>query len=298
MSINVRFDLRHLKAFMAVAELLHFKKAAEALFITQPALSRLIKNLENEVKAELFARTTRQVALTEAGRLLQDECRLAFSHIERGVHLAQRAAEGDIGHITIAYNDFSINGNLPRILEAFKEKFPQVAVELSYIPSHLQHEALRDCQIDIGFLIGPSEDDCIESLLVDREKTVVILPVKHPLAQRKTIRLKELADEKFIIGSEGGWQAFRAHIFTICQKAGFIPQIIQEASTSNGIFGLVAANMGISLYAECVKNFTRRDIVVVPLEEDQSIIETVAAWNTAYESPSARRFKELLKQAL
>ena len=78
MSINIRFDLRHLKAFIAVAEQLHFKKAADSLFITQPALSRLIKSLEEEVQAELFTRTTRQVALTQAGQLLLSECRLAF----------------------------------------------------------------------------------------------------------------------------------------------------------------------------------------------------------------------------
>lgn len=298
MSINIRFDLRHLKAFIAVGKLLHFKKAADSLFITQPALSRLVKALEEEVGAELLTRTTRQVSLTAAGKLFLDECQLAFDHLERGMHLAQRATAGDIGHISVAYNDFSINGPLPRILELFKENYPDISVELSYIPTHLQHQALLDCEIDIGFLIGPYETEHIDSVRVSREKVVAVLPIKHPLAKRDSIRLKELANEKFIVGSKSGWQAFRLRIYDFCSQAGFSPQVIQEASSSNGILGLVAANMGVTLYAECVRNFQRKDVAVVPLKEEHMTVETVAAWNTAYESASARLFKKQMSRSL
>ncbi|MBS97140.1 MAG: LysR family transcriptional regulator [Oceanospirillaceae bacterium] len=298
MSINIRFDLRHLKAFIAVAEQLHFKKAADSLFITQPALSRLIKSLEEEVQAELFTRTTRQVALTQAGQLLLSECRLAFGHIERGMHLAQRASNGDIGHISLAYNDFAINGPLPRILELFKETHPDISVELSYVPSHLQHQLLQDCEIDVGFRMGPYKAENIDSLTVAREKLVAVLPAKHPLANRKSIRLKELANDRFIFGSDIGWQAFRRRAYDFCQQFGFEPQIVQEASSSNGILGLVAANMGVALYAECAENFQRKEVVLVELEEKHLTVETVAAWNTVYESPSARLFKDHLRSLL
>ena len=298
MGNNVRFDLRQIKDFIAVAEALHFKKAAEALFITQPALSRLIKGLEEEVGAHLLARTTRQVNLTESGRLFLEECRQVFLHIDRGVYLARRAAAGDIGHITVAYNDFSINGVLPRILERFKECHPEVGIELVYMPSHEQHKALRDLLIDIGFLIGPLAVEGIETHRVVYERTTVILPVRHPLAHRSSIRAAELADEKFILGSESGWSEYRAYVLKVCLRAGFTPNVIQEATTSNGIFGLVAANMGISLYSDCVKKFQREDIAVVPLEGESTAIETVAAWSKSYESPSARLFKELLKSEM
>lgn len=283
---------------MAVAEQLHFKKAADSLYVTQPALSRLIKALEEEVDAELFTRTTRQVSLTKAGELLLSQCQLAFGHIERGIHLARRASTGDIGHISIAYNDFAINGPLPRILELFKEDHPDISIELSYVPSHLQHQLLQDCEIDVGFRMGPYKAENIDSLSVAREKLVAVVPSKHPLATRGSIRLKELENENFIFGSDIGWQAFRRRVYGFCRQYGFDPKVVQEASSSQGILGLVAANMGVALYAKCAENIQRSEIVLLELEEKHLTVETVAAWNTVYENPSALLFKEHMRALL
>lgn len=296
-SINIRFDLRQIRAFFAVAQTLHFKQAAEVLCITQPALSRLIKGLEENIGAALFARTTRQVELTAAGILFLEECQQAFIHLERGVQLAQRANTGDIGHISVAYNDFSINGVLPLILDLFKEKYPDISIELIYMPSHEQHKAIQDHDIDVGFLIGPLKLKGIDTHRSALERIVAILPKRHSLAGRKSLKIEELANEKFILGTESGWHEFREYIFRACMKAGFRPNIIQEASTSNGIFGLVAANMGISLYSECIEKFKREDIEVIPIEEELSI-ETIAAWNTAFISPSFRLLRDLLQNEL
>nr|WP_299244942.1 LysR family transcriptional regulator [uncultured Halomonas sp.] len=298
MNNNIRFDLRHIRAFIAVAETLHFKKAADILCITQPAFSRLIKGLEESVGAELFKRTTRQVELTEAGRLFLAECQEALSHLERGAHLAQLAAQGDIGRITVAYNDFSINGVLPEILDRFKEKYPGIAIDLTYMPSHEQYQAIKDYDIDVGFLIGPLELKGVETHRLALERVVAILPRRHPLATRKSIKIEELAEERFILGAESGWQAFRTYTFELCLKSGFTPYVIQEATTSNGIFGLVAANMGISLYSECAKSFKREGIAIVPLANEQHRIETIAAWNQSYISSSFKLFRDLLQNEL
>lgn len=296
--MNIRFDLRQVRAFLAVANTLHFKQAAEFLCITQPALSRLIKGLEEAIGAELFSRTTRQVGLTMAGRLFMDECQQAITHLERATHLAQQAASGDIGHLSIAYNDFSINGVLPSILEIFKEKYPDISVDLVYMPSHTQHKALLDHEIDVGFLIGPLDIEGIETFRAALEHIVVILPRHHRFAGREKLGIQELADEKFILGTETGWREFRQYIFNICLKAGFTPHVVQEASTSSGIFGLVASNMGVSLYSDCINRFQRDDIVVVPLDHDDYTVETIAAWSRAYATPSFRLFHELLQDRL
>ena len=295
MSINVRFDLKQMKAFVAVAEHLHFKRAADVLFITQPALSRLIKGLEEELGAELFKRTTRQVALTEAGRLFLQECNQAFRHIERGVDLAHSAAAGDIGQLTVAYNDFAINGALPGILERFKELHPDVTVELLYMPSHEQYKAINDLLIDVGFLLGPMSVAGIDSLPVAEERMVVILPARHPLAGHASLRVEQLKDERFIFGAQSGWSLFREQSFQLCQRFGFTPNIIQEATTSIGIFGLVAANMGVSIYSECAYKIQREGVIIVPLANDHPRVQTIAAWNEDYETPTARRFKALLR---
>ncbi len=295
MSINVRFDLKQMKAFVAVAEHLHFKRAADVLFITQPALSRLIKGLEEELGAQLFQRTTRQVALTEAGRLFLQECNQVFLHIERGVDLARSAAAGDIGHLTVAYNDFAINGALPAILERFKELHPEVTVELLYMPSHEQYKAINDLLIDVGFLLGPVSVPGIESLPVAEEKMVVIVPARHPLAGHKSIQVEQLKDERFIFGAQSGWSLFREQSFQLCQRFGFAPNIIQEATTSIGIFGLVAANMGISLYSECAYKIQREGVIIIPLANAHARVQTIAAWSEDYETPTAGRFKALLR---
>ncbi|EZI27835.1 MULTISPECIES: LysR family transcriptional regulator [Pseudomonas] len=295
MSINIRFDLKQMKAFIAVAEHLHFKRAADVLFITQPALSRLIRALEEEVEAQLFQRTTRQVALTEAGRLFLHECQQVFRHIERGIELARSAAAGDIGHLTVAYNDFAINGALPAILERFKELHPNVTVELLYMPSHEQYKAIDDCLIDVGFLLGPVSMPGIKSLPVSQERMVAILPARHPLAGNTSIRVEQLKDERFIFGAASGWSLFREQSFQLCQRFGFTPNIIQEATTSIGIFGLVAANMGVSIYSECAYKIQREGVAIIPLENEHACVQTIAAWNDAYETPTAARFRALLQ---
>lgn len=295
MSINIRFDLKQMKAFIAVAEHLHFKRAADVLFITQPALSRLIRALEEEVEAQLFQRTTRQVALTEAGRLFLHECQQVFRHIERGIELARSAAAGDIGHLTVAYNDFAINGALPAILERFKELHPNVTVELLYMPSHEQYKAIDDCLIDVGFLLGPVSMPGIKSLPVSQERMVAILPARHPLAGNTSIRVEQLKDERFIFGAASGWSLFREQSFQLCQRFGFTPNIIQEATTSIGIFGLVAANMGVSIYSECAYKIQREGVIIIPLANAHARVQTIAAWSEDYETPTAGRFKALLR---
>ena len=125
----MRFELRHMRAFIAVAEELQFRPAAERLHMTQSALTRTIQGLEEAVGAELLSRTTRVVQLTEAGRTFLYECRLALGHIEKASLLAQAAAEGKVGYLRIAYMDFAINGKLPMIIEKFLSTHPGIKVE-------------------------------------------------------------------------------------------------------------------------------------------------------------------------
>jgi DNA-binding transcriptional LysR family regulator len=245
----LRIDVHQIKAFLAVADALQFKGAAEQLHITQPALSSIIKALELEVGAQLLQRTTRVVELTGAGRVFAEQSRLALEHIERAALLARRAEAGQIGNLRIAYMDFAINGALPEIIEAFSKSFPQIAIDLVHIPSTLQKDAIQDTSIDVGFMIGTYHAANIETIPFAMEKLVVLLPTGHRLAKRKTIRVQELAKERFVLGGPDSWEAFRHHFFAISHAAGFLRDIAQEASTSDGIFGLGAANTGISIYS-------------------------------------------------
>lgn len=291
----MRFELRHIRAFLAVAEELQFRVAAERLHMTQPALSRAIQWLEQAVGTQLFNRTTRSVELTEAGRAFQLECDLAMKHINQAVRLAQSAARGDVGYLRIAYMDFAINGELPKLVERFRAAHPGIRLDLFHMPTSEQKEALLNGTIDFGFLISPFKAATIESMTFSREKMVVLLPAAHRLAAMRTISMKELSEEPFVIGSPGAWTAFRGLFFNLCHAAGFTPTITQEASTSDGIFGLVAANTGISIYPSCVKNIQRAGIVVRALSAKGAVLETEACWAAAAGSASRQLFIQFLK---
>jgi DNA-binding transcriptional LysR family regulator len=294
----MRIELQQIRAFLAVAETLHFKSAAERLHITQPALSRVVKALEERVGASLFARTTRHVQLTNAGKVFAEHCQLALTQLEQGVILARHAEAGNIGHLRIAYMDFSINGALPRAIEEFNREYPSISIDLVHLPSMSQKEALLNSTIDVGFMIAPFTAPLVNQLSFGREKMTVLLPDAHPLAKKTNVRLAELAEERFILGAKESWEAFRSHFFAICHRAGFSPTVAQEASTSDGIFGLVAANIGISIYPECVHNIHRKGLAIRPLLDKDTELEYIVCWRSDAENPSTEAFIRVLSARL
>jgi len=294
----MRFELRHLRAFVLLAEELHFGHAAERLCMTQPALSRIIRSLEEDIGVELLLRTTRSVELTEAGRVFLSECREVLRLLERGVMRTHSAALGEAGNISVAYTDFAINGPLPRILEAFRREHPGVRVELSYVPTVVQKEEILAGHIDIGLMVGPFQSKGVNSISVMFDPLVVLLSDGHPLARQEAISLKDLSEEPFVLGSKGSWAAFRHIVFSACREAGFSPNVVQEASTSDGIFGLVSANIGVSLYPGCVRSIQRQGLTIRPLEGGVHQVETLAVWRSDSVSPSVQRFVSTLSNII
>jgi len=287
-----KFDLRQARAFLFVAEDLHFGRAAGRLFVTQPALSRTIRSLEETVGVALFERSTRRVRLTSAGEAFAAECRLALGHFELAETAARNAAEGREGRLRVGYMDFAINGRLPQIIRAFRNQYPQVRLDLEYIPTAMQHWALLEGRIDIGFVIGEFSAPKVMNLLVERDDFVALLPEGHALSSRSSIRLSDLAAEPFVLGSEDAFSSFRALLFPLCHNAGFFPRIVQQASNTSGIFGMVAAGVGVTLYAGCARNLRRAGVLVKPLADVRETIPTFAAWVADHPSEVLRRFKD------
>ncbi|SDA31655.1 DNA-binding transcriptional regulator, LysR family [Methylobacterium sp. UNC378MF] len=290
----MRFDLRHVTSCLVLAQELHFGRAAQRLATTQPGLSRLIAELEIGVGVKLFRRTTRTVEVTEAGRAFLAECRIGLDHLERAVTLAQRTATGMAGVLRVGYMDFAINGRLPELVRAFSEVRPGIRLELSHVPSQLQREALLNDRIDVGFTLSAVDNEHFDSLLFDRDSYVALLPVTHPLSNARSLTLKDLAGEPFVMGSGGSWSAYREAFFAICHRRGFHPIISQEASSSEGIFGLVAAGAGVSTYASCVRNVQRRGIVIRSLDDVPDTIATYATWMKPARSTSLEAFTSFL----
>lgn len=289
-----KFDLRQARAFLFVADDLHFGRAAARLFTSQPALSRSIHALEDAIGTPLFARTTRRVRLTPAGEVFAAECRLALGHLARATTAAHDAADGSVGRLRIGYMDFAINGRLPQMLKDYRAQHPRDVLDLEYNPSAKQRTALLEGRIDIGFVIGEFESQKVLNVLVAQDDYVALLPDGHPLTTRRTLGLADLANEPFVMGSEDAFSTFRGLLFPLCHAAGFFPNIVQQASNSNGIFGMVAAGVGVSVYAGCARNIRRVGVVVKPLVDVSDVIPTFAVWVADHPSPVLQRFRDFL----
>lgn len=291
-----KFDIRQVRAFLFVADELHFGRAAARLFTSQPALSRTIHALEEAVGAPLLERSTRRVRLTDAGEAFAAESRLAFGHLERAATAAQNAADGKVGRLRIGYMDFAINGRLPTLLNNFRAKYPRDILDLQYNPSAKQRNALLEGRLDVGLIIGEFTSQKVANVLVEQNDYVALLPDSHKLARADKVCLSDLAKEPFVMGSEDAFSTFRQFLFPLCHTAGFFPNIVQQASSTNGIFGMVAAGVGVSVYAGCARNIRRVGVTIKPLADVQETIPTFAAWVTDNPSEVLQRFKEYLIQ--
>ena len=288
------FDLRQARAFVFVADELHFGRAAARLFVSQPSISRSIRNLEDSLGVTLLERSTRRVRLTVAGDAFAAECRLAFGHLNRAVGAAHSASEGHEGLLRVGYMDFAVNGRLPNILRDFRAAHPRVAIDLQYLPTALQHAALLDGRIDIGFMIGEFDSPNVVNMLVAQEDFVALLPERHGLASAQGVRLSDLGEESFVVGDEASYSSFRTRMFAVCQAAGFFPKIVQQAPNTSGIFGLVAAGMGVALMGGSARNLLRAGVVVKPLSDVIETIPTFAAWVSGDTSLVLNRFTKAL----
>jgi len=186
--------------------------------------------------------------------------------------------------------DFAINGPLPAILNAFRTVHPGVTIDLAYMWAERQHEAITAGDMDIGFLVGPFAVPGIDSLPVLAERFDPILPVAHPLAAINRIARADLRAEPFILGASAIWGPYRRLVDELCLSAGFTPTVIQETQNSDGIFGLVAAGMGVSIYVEGARNFALRGCVTHPFKNLVASIDTTAAWRADNPSPLIANF--------
>jgi DNA-binding transcriptional LysR family regulator len=256
--------LRHLKYFVALAEELHFGRAAQRLHLAQPGLSQQIKALESELGVLLLARSRRRVELTPAGRTLLEEGRRALTQVERAANLTRRVAAGEIGPLTIGSTESAAWGLLPELIDEYRKRYGSVHLTVREMTSPMQVAALRSGEIDVG-LLRPTVDTAGLAVTVLREeKVVLLLPETHRLARRRTIPLKILAGEPMIVHSSSrpGWSDF---IIGLCRSAGFEPQISQEASNSTTAASFVAAGLGFTMVPESLKGLVRPRIVWRPI---------------------------------
>jgi DNA-binding transcriptional LysR family regulator len=240
-------ELRHLRAFAAVAEELHFGRAAARLHIAQPPLSQQIKQLERDLGVRLLERTTRQVRLTNAGVVFLEHARRVLTEADRARESVLLTERGERGEIRVGLTGATTWRLLPRLTRAYRERYPLVRLELHpSVFSGAQISALLDGGIDVALLRAPVPA-LLESRTVLDEELVAVLPDEHPLAARASVPLADLAGENFVSYPDRQGSNLRDTAMRACTDAGFWPRVVQEAQDTYTVVALVAAAVGVAL---------------------------------------------------
>jgi DNA-binding transcriptional LysR family regulator len=290
-------ELRHLRYFSTVATELHFGRAAEKLHIAQPPLSKQIQDLEAELGFELFNRTKRSVALTPAGKEFLVEVERIFQQLDRAIDIGRKTSRGELGQISIGFVGSATYNILPVMLQRFRDRYPDVRIELHELTTDRQLVWLREGRIDLGLIRSPIVERDLISQVIFQESLVVALPINHPLAMLEEIDIRSLVIEPFILFPRQLAPGLYDPIIAICQAAGFSPQVVQECIQMQTIVSLVSANMGVSILPESIQEAQRQGVVYKPIRSTDLSVEKLATiaivWRINDDSPTMNRFLEI-----
>jgi DNA-binding transcriptional LysR family regulator len=292
-------ELRHLRYFVAVAEQLNVRQAAQRLHVSQPPLSRQIHDLEDELSTKLFDRSKQRLALTPAGECFLKEARQILSQVQRAVQLAQATSRGEAGELSIAILPPIGGLFLPPAIRAFREQFPVVDLTILDMSPQEQITALMDRRIDLGFVPVPvvEMNSDLEFELVRRVDLMVALPPGHRLAKQARLTLRKLAGESFVFFNRSSAASAHDWIMNLCRQAGFEPRIAKLADGAQSILELVAAGFGVALVPELFQRFPS-DVVFRPLPSATPKFHLSLAWPRENESQLLKAFLEILRTHL
>jgi DNA-binding transcriptional LysR family regulator len=291
-------ELRHLRYFVAVAEELHFGRAAQRLFMAQPPLSQQIQQLEKEIGVILFARTNRRVQLTPAGDVFLAETRAILARVDAAVLRTQRTGRGEVGWLGVGFVASSTYDVLPDILRTFRERYPDVELELVEMLGNEQETALRERRIHVGFSRLPSLSEGMVHEPVVEEDLILAVPASHPLAKHTEILLADLSQEPFVLFPHLAQSSYAAYMIRICQEAGFSPRVVQETGEMQTAVSLVAAGIGVAIVPESVRNLMRTGVVYRPMVAPSPRIELTMVYSKNDISPVLPRFLKTVRDVV
>ncbi|QQU67587.1 LysR family transcriptional regulator [Pseudomonas fluorescens] len=292
---------RLLHQFIAVAEELHFGRAAVRLHMAQPPLSQAIKNLEDLVGVPLLARNRHSVQLLPAGKAFLAEARELLDRGKKAIDAAVRASEGMDGRLTIGFVGSVSYELLPRLLARIRENFPRVHIDLRELTSAEQAEQLLARKIDLGIVRLPVANlGEIETQVIETERLVAVLPITHPLAGKQTLWLKDLEREPFMAFPSDKIPSLHGKFLLACEASGFNPRIALEAWQMSSMVSLVAANFGVALLPRQVVVSPHHGVIYKELadEYEHLSLNIAIAWQTKHMSPTLSSVLSLLQADL
>jgi DNA-binding transcriptional LysR family regulator len=291
-------ELRHLRYFVAVAEELHFGRAAKRLHIAQPPLSRQIRDLEREIGTPLFERVPRGVELTPAGAAFLPEARLTLAQADRAQRTAQRAAQGETGRLRVGFVEAATHsGILPDVLSFFRVHLPSVGLSLFELDPLRQAEAFLDGRIDLGILHSPplDADRWLRVDVIYTEPVVLAVPKAHRFSGRARFTLGSLAGESFVLFPRHVAPSMYDDIIARCRAVGFSPRIVQEAAGWHTLASLVGAGVGVGFVPRSLTSFQQHGVDYRSVRDLSVDMALSAAWKSGERSPVRERFVTALR---
>ncbi|MEW7291780.1 LysR family transcriptional regulator [Aquimarina sp. 2304DJ70-9] len=293
--MGYQLELRHFTYFLAVAEELHFRKAADRLFISQPGLSRQIKQMEEIIGAPLFVRNKRNVNLTPAGLYLKKELHYIFNHIDFSIKQTRLINEGKEGEIRIGFLGSAMQTVIPELLIKSNKEFPGIQFSLEEMSNHLQVDAIEKDQLDLGFVRLSRVPNGLEMKTVYIDTFSLVLPENHHLTVDTFKKIDQVSKENFVLFSSDYSSLYYDKIMSICEDKGFTPKVSHKSVHAQTIYKLVESGLGVAIVPTSLQygfdlGVKFLEIPRIPQKAKLSVI-----WKENNRNPALQQIKNLLE---
>lgn len=290
----MNISIRHIEHFIAVAQELHFRRAAELANVAQPALSRSVQTLENELGVQLLERNNRNVRLTAAGKEFLAGCTDIIDAMETTISKSIRARQTEFGGLNVGYTYIAMCGILPKLLTKFEAQHPAINIEPFGITTIDQLERLHHNQLDICFLTGPNGVSDINTEVFQRDAFIVIVNDNPRFANKTSISIEELSREKIMLRSNAKASFYNQHVFELFNVAGLAPDIAFFDQGHIGLLGRVALGRGVCIATEGYSCLYTDDVKTLKLTGTDATLPTIMTWRKDVDSESITAFREFM----
>jgi DNA-binding transcriptional LysR family regulator len=286
-------ELRHLRYFVALAETLHFGRAAERLHMSQPPLTRAIAALERDLGAKLLERNSRRAQLTPAGRRFLEDARLTLATFDQSVRNAQAAERGELGALSIGFMMHAAHTVLPRLMRRYMQHHPGVHVELREMLPDALPDAVLKGRFDAAITFDPGPIRGLSARKIHREPLCLVAPEGHRLAGQADVAAQDLEGEPLIATPPEGSPTLRDEVVRFCRSGGVAPVFRLEAQLQQTILSLVAEGLGIALVPESMSRLGLPGVVFRPLQEAPNVSHLLV-WSATNANPALAQFLDVV----
>ncbi len=280
-----QLEFRHLKYFLAVAEDLHFRKAAERLYISQPGLSRQIKQMEEDLGLKLFERHNRKVALTEVGKYLKNELTINLKQLDDIINHAKLLHDGKKGQLTLGYVGSAMQKIIPELLLSYRTEHPDIVFSLKEMDNQKQIEELLNFNIDMGFVRLEQVPKTIEIRRILSDTFCLVLPEKHQIEASNFKNLSQLKDESFILFDPEYSTSYYNKVLQIFQDSGFTPLVSHLTIHASSIYKLVENHFGVSIVPKSLTSSKTKGVKFIELGCIPQRTDLSLVWNKTNRNP-------------